>query len=196
MSASLMFLAQCHEETVLKVTQDQHQELADFYRRIEQRAFRMAMIETRQTSDALDIVQDAMESLMKSYLNKPSEEWRPLFYRILQNKIKDWHRWGAVRAKLHLSKPNLESDEDWLESQVASTQLTPENHVQGEISMHHLQIALSQLSLRQRQTFLLRVWEGFSVNETADIMKCSCGSVKTHLSRALKSLQNLLEDPS
>ncbi len=191
-----MFLAQCHEETVLKVTQDQHQELADFYRRIEQRAFRMAMIETRQSSDALDIVQDAMESLMKSYLNKPSEEWRPLFYRILQNKIKDWHRWGAVRAKLHLSKPNLESDEDWLESQVASTQPTPENHAQGEISMHHLQIALSQLSLRQRQTFLLRVWEGFSVNETADIMKCSCGSVKTHLSRALKSLQNLLENPS
>lgn len=191
-----MFLAPCHEETVLKVTQDQHQELADFYRRIEQRAFRMAMIETRQSSDALDIVQDAMESLMKSYMNKPSEEWRPLFYRILQNKIKDWHRWGAVRAKLHLSKSNLESSEDWLESQVASTQPTPDNQAQGELSMQHLQEALNQLSLRQRQTFLLRVWEGFSVNETADIMKCSCGSVKTHLSRALKSLKNSLEDPS
>ncbi len=60
--------------------------------------------------------------------------------------------------------------------------------------MDDLQKALSQLSRRQRQTFLLRVWEGFSVNETADIMKCSSGSVKTHLSRALKSLQNLLED--
>jgi RNA polymerase sigma-70 factor, ECF subfamily len=111
-----MFLEQCNEEIVLKVTQDQRQELADFYRSVEQRAFRMVMIETRHSGDALDLVQDAMESLMKSYVNKPSEEWRPLFYRILQNKIKDWHRWGAVRAKLHMSKLEQESGEDWVES--------------------------------------------------------------------------------
>ncbi len=128
-----MCLEQCNEEIVLKVTQDQHQELADCYRGVEQRAFRMVMIETRQLSDALDIVQDAMESLMKSYINKPSEEWRPLFYRILQNKIKDWHRWGAVRAKLHFSKSEKESGEDWLESQVESPQPSPEKSLQADI---------------------------------------------------------------
>lgn len=191
-----MYLEQCHEEIVLKVTQDQRQELADFYREVEQRAFRMVMIETRHSGDAVDLVQDAMESLMKKYVHKPSAEWRPLFYRILQNKIKDWHRWGSVRAKFHLSKPEQESGEDWLESQVASTQATPEEDFQGEVSMHSIQLALSQLSLRQRQTFLLRIWEGFSVNETANIMKCSSGSVKTHLSRALQTLQNLLEEAS
>jgi len=191
-----MLFEQCHEGIILKVTQDQRQELADFYRRIEQRAYRMVMIETRHSDDALDIVQDAMESLMKSYVNKPSEEWRPLFYRILQNKIKDWYRWSSVRAKFHFSKLEQENGEDWLESQVASTQETPEKKLQGEMSMQCLQYALSQLSLRQRQTFLLRIWEGFSVNETADIMRCSSGSVKTHLSRALQSLQNQLEDAS
>jgi|TARA_B110000238_G_C16140397_1_gene445915 RNA polymerase sigma-70 factor (ECF subfamily) len=191
-----MLLEPCDEGIVLKVTQDQRQELADFYRRIEQRAYRMVMIETRHSGDAMDLVQDAMESLMKSYVKKPPEQWRPLFYRILQNKIKDWHRWGSVRAKFHFSKPEQENGEDWLESQVESLQPIPEKNLQGEMSMKHLQYALSQLSLRQRQTFLLRVWEGFSVNETAHIMKCSSGSVKTHLSRALKSLQNLLEDAS
>ncbi len=189
-----MYLEQCNEEIILKVTQDQRNELAEFYRQVEQRAFRMVMIETRHSGDALDLVQDAMESLMKKYIDKPSEEWRPLFYRILQNKIKDWHRWGAVRAKFHISRPDQENSEDWLESQVASIDPTPEKNLQGEMSMHSLQLALSQLSLRQRQTFLLRVWEGFSVSETARIMKCSNGSVKTHLSRALRSLQNLLED--
>ena len=191
-----MFLEQYNEEIVLKVTQDQRLELADFYRAIEQRAFRMAMIETRNTGDALDLVQDAMEALMKNYLNKPSQEWRPLFYRILQNKIKDWHRWGMVRAKLHWTKSEMESGEDWLEAQVASTENTPEQQLTSEMTMEKLQQALSQLSLRQRQTFLLRVWEGFSVNETANIMKCSAGSVKTHLSRALQSLQKFLEDVS
>ena len=100
-----MLLEPCDEGIVLKVTQDQRQELADFYRRIEQRAYRMVMIETRHAGDAMDLVQDAMESLMKSYVKKPPEQWRPLFYRILQNKIKDWHRWGSVRAKFHFSKP-------------------------------------------------------------------------------------------
>jgi RNA polymerase sigma-70 factor (ECF subfamily) len=189
-----MYLEQCYEEIVLKVTQDQRQELADFYRSVEQRAFRMVMIETRHSGDALDLVQDAMESLMKSYVNKPREQWRPLFYRILQNKIKDWHRWGFVRSKFHFEQPEQESGEDWLESQVESTLPTPEKNLQSEMSMQDLQLALSQLSLRQRQTFLLRVWEGFSVDETAEIMKCSNGSVKTHLSRALQSLQDQLED--
>jgi len=191
-----MLLEQCYEEIVLKVTQDQRQELADFYRYIEKRAFRMVMIETRHTGDALDLVQDAMESLMINYANKPSEEWRPLFYRILQNKIKDWHRWGSVRAKFHFAKPEQENGDDWIESQIESTQATPERNLQGEMSMRDIQQALSQLSLRQRQTFLLRIWEGFSVDETANIMKCSSGSVKTHLSRALQSLQNKLEDAS
>lgn len=191
-----MFLESCHEEIVLKVTQDQRQELADFYREVEQRAYRMVMIETRHSGDALDLVQDAMEALMKKYAHKPSTEWKPLFYRILQNKIKDWHRWGSIRAKLHLSKPEQDNGEDWLESQVATTQATPEETSQSTMTMRSIQAALNQLSMRQRQTFLLRVWEGFSVNETADIMKCSSGSVKTHLSRALQSLQNILEDES
>ncbi len=192
--STLMFIEQCSEDIVLKVTQDQRRELADFYRAIEQRAFRMAMIETRRTDEAVDLVQDAMEALMKHYLHKPIDEWRPLFYRILQNKIRFWHRWSSVRMRLHLFKPVQESDEDWLEAQIPSTHESPEQRLSSEINMQKLKTALSQLSLRQRQVFLLRIWEGFSVNETATILKCSSGSVKTHLSRALQSLQTLLED--
>lgn len=48
-----MILEECNEEVVLKVTQDQRQELADFYRAVEQWAFRMAVIETCNSSDAM-----------------------------------------------------------------------------------------------------------------------------------------------
>ncbi len=188
-----MLLEKCHEEFALKVTQDQRRELADFYRQIEQRAYRMAEIETRNSSEALDLVQDAMESLMNKYLSRPPSEWRPLFYRILQNKIKDWHRRGRFRS-LFQSAHSEEYDMNMVEANVSSSQATPEEQLSGDLSMKKLQTALNLLSVRQRQTFLLRVWEGFNENETAKIMKCSKGSVKTHLSRAMQSLKTQLEE--
>lgn len=188
-----MFVEKCNEGIVLKVTQDQHSALAEFYRAVEKRAFRMAEIETRNASDAIDLVQDAMEALMQKYVHKPPQEWRPLFYRILQNKIKDWQRKSFVRQRFHLTSNGEESQTDAVEKHVESSTIGPAQQYMQDISMQQLQSVLDRLSSRQRQTFLLRIWEGFDVAETARIMGCSSSSVKTHLSRAMGVLQELLQ---
>ena len=188
-----MFIEKCNEGIVLKVTQDQHEALAEFYRAIERRAYRMAEIETRNASDAIDLVQDAMEALMQKYVRKPPEEWRPLFYRILQNKIKDWRRKSFVRQRFHVMRSSDESDAEIVETQIESSTISPEQQYAQDMSLDRLQSALNRLSSRQRQTFLLRIWEGFDVAETARIMGCSTGSVKTHLSRAMGVLQDILQ---
>ena len=52
--------------------------------------------------------------------------------------------------------------------------------------------ALQRLPLMQRKTVLLRHWLGLSVAETATELRISEGTVKSHTSRGLASLQAAL----
>ena len=52
--------------------------------------------------------------------------------------------------------------------------------------------ALHALPLRQRATIILRYLEGMSERETAAVLGCSEGTVKSQSARALGSLRNFL----
>ena len=60
----------------------------------------MAQLATGNREEALDIVQDAMLTLVKRYHQRDEAEWGALFHRILQNRIRDWYRRQKVKAKL------------------------------------------------------------------------------------------------
>jgi len=55
-----------------------------------------------------------------------------------------------------------------------------------------LYAALSQLPRRQRETVVLRYLGDLSEAQTADLIGCSVGSVKTHASRGLAALKEVL----
>jgi RNA polymerase sigma-70 factor (sigma-E family) len=52
--------------------------------------------------------------------------------------------------------------------------------------------ALAALPLRQRQVVVLRFVEDLSVEQTAELLHCSAGTVKSHTARALARLRELL----
>jgi len=155
----------------------------------------MAEISTQNSSDALDIVQEAMIKLVEKYSQKPSEQWKPLFYRILQNRITDHHRSKTLQRKIFFWK-SPQQDEAEFEDNIsrASDYITPERELTGQKNLDQVMHSLKLLPRRQQQCFMLRSWEGLSVKETAIAMGCSEGSVKTHYSRAKVTLKNSLEE--
>ncbi|MDG2175552.1 MAG: RNA polymerase sigma factor [Gammaproteobacteria bacterium] len=172
---------------------DNNQALDRFLASVEKRAFRIAQIATSHSDDAFDIVQDAMFKLVEKYPDKNEDEWRALFYRILQSRIRDWYRRNTVRNRFRTwLSSSLEEDEDPIQSVADEAGRSPETELQNHRSIEALEAALQQLPQRQQQAFMLRAWEGFNVRETAQAMACAEGSVKTHYSRAIHSLRETL----
>ena len=125
----------------------------------------------------------------------PPSEWRALFHRVLDNRLRDQARRRAVRRQW-LALASLwshEAETDALAQPVDAQSLQPAHGVDRDRLHLALDAALRALPPRQRQAFLLRVWEGLDVADTARAMGCGEGSVKTHLSRALAALRPQLE---
>jgi RNA polymerase sigma-70 factor (ECF subfamily) len=165
---------------------------------VERRAFRMAEISTGNPEDALDIVQDAMMTLVRKYADKPSAEWGPLFHRILQSRITDFHRKNNLRSKWRVwlggGKDEEENSTDPIQEVADPTGIAPDAQLNFDEAGDAIERAINALPLRQQQAFMLRAWEGLDVAETARVMECSEGSVKTHYSRAIQSLRKQLEE--
>lgn len=175
---------------------DINRALERFLAQVEKKAFHYARIASGNEQEALDIVQEAMLKMVQHYSGRDENEWEPLFQRILQSRIRDWYRRHQVRNRLRNWFGNQQDDDesDPLESSPAPDSDGPLQQLQSDRFGIELERALNRLPYRQQQAFLLRAWEGMSVEETAQAMGCSTGSVKTHYSRALASLRQQLEE--
>lgn len=173
--------------------------LERFLAGVERRALIHAELATRDRDEALDIVQDAMLAFARRYAGKPQPQWAPLFHRVVQNRIRDWHRRRTVRQRVFgwFARPTAHSDDDAKDplANIADPASRPPDtlvaqHAAGDAIVD----AIGALPARQREAFVLRVWEGLGVDDTARAMGCSTGSVKTHLARALAALRTRLQD--
>lgn len=167
-----------------------------FLLHVEKKGYRMALMAVGQHADAIDILQDAMLKLVSNYKERPATEWRPLFYRILNNRITDFHRQQKMKNILFFwrSKDECEDSEPLHESIADEKGDEPVKQLDKEMQQQDMLQQIEQLPLKQQQCFLLRSWEGLSVAETAEAMGCSQGSVKTHYFRAVQKLKIVLEE--
>lgn len=185
-----------------KIVLATQQELSNFLAETERRAYKQALFAVRDEHVALDIVQDSMTKLIEKYPAKPPEELPLLFQRILQNTIRDFYRRQKTRSLWttlfsSFTSPQEKENEDYdlletLQVKGASNFDGPHEQLEQLQLISLIEKAVKTLPARQREAFLLRYWEEMDVTETATIMGCSEGSVKTHCSRATHALAIIL----
>ena len=180
-------------------------QLDHFFASAEASAYRLAYAGVQDEQEALDLVQEAMLKLAEHYRHKPEEQWRALFYTILNNKIRDFYRRRAVKNRIGSIVSLFQSNRsDEPDSGVLADNLTAPNSRsdihEPELQLHraHLQDriieAMQSLSDKQRKIFLLREIEGISVQETALVTGLCEGTVKQHHFRAMRKLRTSLKE--
>jgi len=190
-----VFAVSCTAKPTGARTLQKEQQLGQFLAEVERRALRIAEIGVRDRDDALDLVQDAMIKLVRNYSGRQKEEWTPLFYRILQNGVRDWHRRQAVRNRVMVWFQKAKSDDNDYDVIAAAPDpagRSPDEELQNAEAMGDMEAAVQDLPPRQQEAFMLRTFEGLDVAGTAAAMGCSEGSVKTHYSRAIHTLRDKL----
>jgi len=168
---------------------------------MEKKAFKRTYYHVRNEDAALDILQDSMIKLCTHYADKPSAELPLLFQRILSNTTLDWFRRQKTRGALFTNLGDfstVDGDGDFDLLEVTGNNVenavseSAEDWVGRVQTLEHIETAVMALPARQREAFLLRYWEEHDVAQTAAVMGCSEGSVKTHCSRAIQALSKAL----
>ncbi|MCP5515592.1 MAG: RNA polymerase sigma factor [Spirochaetales bacterium] len=133
--------------------------------------------------EAEDIGQDTFISLFRTLANFRGE-----------SALKTY----LIRIAMNLSLNELKRRKRMLAKNVKMD--SPENYVQlfekpqqeNRELAESINMALEKLDSRQRSVFILRIVEGYSTKETADILHIPLGTVLSRLSRAMSEMKILL----
>ncbi|MCH2187097.1 RNA polymerase sigma factor [Myxococcota bacterium] len=168
---------------LLREESEKEESFRIFVERSSARALRVAWrLVGGDGTEAEEVVQEAFLAAWKALPRFRSEAtldtW---FFRILVRRAHNHRRWRSIRTLW--TDPRNNEPED------------PESERQTDpLLRSRINKALSQLSQRQREVFVLVHMDGFTLRETADILGLRPGSIKSHLHRALCRLRTELND--
>lgn len=114
---------------------------------------------------------------------------------LLQTALtKSWFAWGRIHGEPepYVRKVLVNTYNSWWRRKWNGEQPTdqlPETHGTDASADHDLWSALGRLPKRMRAVVVLRYYEDLSEAETAEILGCSRGTVKSQLSKAMAKLR-------
>ena len=161
----------------------------DLARREERALYRHALRIVGTTSDAEDIVQDALFSAWRSIASFQGLSFRAWLFRIATNRALDQLRSRKRRPELPLDPPD-DDEITWAEPVAPGPDLT---QLAGDReALAAVENALEALPTEQRTALLLRDVEGFAYEEIAVITSVEIGTVKSRIHRGRLAVRNTL----
>jgi RNA polymerase sigma-70 factor (sigma-E family) len=137
-------------------------------------AYRVAYRLLGDRSEAEDVAQEACARTYSRWTSV-RDHAEPWCVRVASNLALD-----ALRARTRAVRRT---------ERLRTTELLPTPAVDDRLDLY---AALSRLPRRQRETVVLRYLGDLSEAQTADLIGCSVGSVKTHASRGLAALKEVI----
>src|SRR5262245_4779020 len=170
---------------------------SDGFRTLVQRhsrsVFRLAYRMTENEFDAEDVVQ---ETFLRAYKQLDNYESRSSFstwvYRIASNYALDLIRSRKRHTDRRVQSAETEDGSDILDH-VKSSAPGQDRMYCSEQLRQQLDLALSQLSEQERTAFLLRHFEGKSIDEIGAVLSLGTSATKNSIFRAVRKVREALE---
>ena len=148
-------------------------------------AYNVAFGYVNDHDDAEDVAQESFVRVFRSIRSfRGDAEFSTWLYRIVSNLAMNHIRKQKRLASREVHTADTVADHHSLHSEFLDRVETKDS----------IERALHQLPTLQRATVILRHLNGLSTKQVSGILRCSEGTVKTHLYRGLKKLKSKLQD--
>jgi len=147
--------------------------------------YRFAYRLSQSQNNAEELVQQLLTKLYPKINQLESiEKLRPWLSRALYNLYIDTYRKNQTEAGIFTS--------DNVSEETATTDITPDVHIDNEETKKLLKTAIEQLSHDHRIIVMLHDAEGYTLSELEDILQTPIGTLKSRLNRARNHLKKIL----
>lgn len=140
--------------------------------------------------DARDVLQEAF---IKVYLHiknfQEKAQFSTWFYRIVTNCALDLLR---KRKKMHKVFTASLIDEDGKEKDAPDKRYEPTKIILNHELNQNLDKSIANLPKNQKICFILKYQNGLNIQDISEVIKCNPSTVKVHLFRAIRTLQDKL----
>lgn len=168
-----------------------HAAFREFVRLYERRLYTLAVQLSGNREDAEDLVQEAFVKAHAALANfHGASSLYTWLHRIAVNLHIDFTRSGRYR---YVTRWDDERDNDVEAAQFQVQTISPEAATHADLQQQHIEQALQTLTSRERAVFVLRHFQELSLDEVAEELGVTVGTVKTLLFRATRQLREKLK---
>lgn len=161
-----------------------------FYNKYHQDLYNYVFYLVKNTTLTEDLIQEIYIRVIKSYDNFRGESSEKTWLFSIARHVTYDHFRKQQRLRKHQNETF-----DWDESAryIESTDILPDEITIQNEQMQSVFKYLNQCTIDQKNVIILRYIQGFSLQETAEILNITVSKVKTTQHRGIKTLRKLLE---